>query len=293
MQINEKLDLVKTMVKKISVFVLILGLASGSALALALKDDISISLDEKRIKDLSPTGATLVFYVNINNSSSKTYHLSAYRYRFMVKDQEFIRLQTPLDNGLRISPRGKTLISLPVKITYNLLYKAVNGSEGEKLLPCSIMGEMAFSEGRRNRGALPFAFSGEFPIFRAPEISLIEIKANSLTIGGADLVVAVNIKNDNGFDLNLDNIKFNLKFGGHLIEEGNIGRNRSLKTGGGELFSIPLLLNFFDVGRDVYAVLQQDVINYRFAGEMELSTNWESIKLPFDIKHKITIKKTN
>lgn len=272
---------------------IMLGLMIGGALALALKDDISISLEQKRIKDLSPAGATLVFYVNINNSSSKTYNLSAYRYRFMVNEQEFIRLQTPLENGLRISPQEKTLISLPVKITYDLLYKTVNGSEGEKLLACYIMGEMAFSEGRRNRGALPFAFSGEFPIFHAPEITVTEIKANSLTIGGADLVVAVNIKNDNGFDLILDNIQFSLKFGGHLIEEGNIGRNRSLKTGGGELLTIPVLLNFFDVGKDVYAVLQQEVINCGFAGEMELSTNWESIKLPFAIRHKVTLKKTN
>ena len=173
---------------------IMLGLMTGSALALALKDDISISLEEKRIKDLSPAGATLVFYVNINNSSSKTYDLSAYRFRFMVKDQEFIRLQTPLDNGLRISPKGKTLISLPVKITYNLLYKTVNGVEGEKLLACSIMGDMAFSEGRKDRGYLPFAFSGEFPIFQAPKITVTEIKANSLTIWGADLLVVVNIK---------------------------------------------------------------------------------------------------
>ena len=65
------------MVKKISVFMIMLGLMIGGALALALKDDISISLEQKRIKDLSPAGATLVFYVNINNSSSKTYNLSA------------------------------------------------------------------------------------------------------------------------------------------------------------------------------------------------------------------------
>jgi LEA14-like dessication related protein len=279
--------------KKIPVFLVMLGLMTGAAWAFALKDDITITLEEKRIQDLSPEGATLVFYVNINNSSAKKYSLSAYRYRFMVKEQEFIRLQTPLDTGLRITPKGKTLISLPVKITYRLLHQTVSGLEDEKILACSIMGDMAFSEGRKNRGYLPFAFSGEFPIFQAPKVAVAEIKANSLTIGGADLLVKVNISNNNGFDLTLDNMRFNLKFGGHLIEQGHMGRNHRLKKGEREELALPVLLNFFDVGRDVYGILQQDVINCRFHGDLELSTNWERIKLPFDNQNKIKITKTN
>lgn len=258
----------------------------------ALNDEIKITLEDKLIREFSPDGLILDFYIGITNSSTKTYYLSGYQYRFMVEEQEFIRLQTPLGNDLRIEPRGRTPIRLPVKITYQLLYDNITGLEPGSIAACYMMGEFAFSDGRRNRGRLPIAFTGEFPLFVAPQITLGEIRIKTLTVGGADIDLAVVYANQNSFELPLELIDYSVKFGGHPIGSGRIRGDGSLDTGRENTISIPLLLNFFEVGKEVNGLLQQNSINSQFSGKIELNTAWGRMTLPFDRKVTAPVKRS-
>lgn len=281
------------MIKRICLFFMALFIISNSVLFSKLNDDINISLKEKQVQELSQDGLTLVFYVDITNSSSKTYYLSGYSYRFIVDQKEYIRLKTPLEQGLKIEALSNTLIALPVKITYDLLFNAISGLRQKKIVQCYIMGEMAFSDGRRNKGQLSFAFTGEFPIYKAPEIELRALKSNTLTIGGADLDFVATIRNPNGFEIWADNISYEIMFGGHLVKAGRITEDMEIGEGGEKEISISLLLNFFDVGRDVYAILQQDSVNCNFGGKLELRTAWGRLTVPFELQKKVPIIKTN
>lgn len=268
------------MKRKTYLFLVIFLLLTSFSLSQGLKD-IKISLEEKQIKDLSPSGVTLVFYINIKNSSSKPYFLSRYHYRFVVNQKEYFRLQTSPEEGIEINAPGKTLIALPVKINYELLFQIADELRQEDKALCYLMGELRFSDGRKDKGGVPFAFSGEFPIFREPDIEFVALKSNDLTIGGADLNFEVKFTNRNGFEMLLDRISYTLKFGGHPINEGTIAGDKSIESHGEKIFSILLLLNFFEVGKDVYSVLQQPSTFCNFSGEIEVRTIWGKIKIPF------------
>jgi len=281
------------MIKRICLFFMALFIISSSVLFSKLNDDINISLKEKQVQELNKDGLTLVFYVDITNSSSKTYYLSGYSYRFLVEQKEYIRLKTPLEQGLKIEALSNTLIALPVKITYDLLFNAISGLRQIKIGQCYIMGEMAFSDGRRNKGQLSFAFTGEFPIYKVPEIELSSLRSNTLTIGGADLDFVAKIRNPNGFEIWTDNISYEIMFGGHLVKAGTITEDIEIGEDKEKEVLISLLLNFFDVGRDVYAILQQDSVNCNFVGKLELRTAWGRVTFPFELQKKVLIIKTN
>jgi len=278
------------MKRKFYLFSVIFLLLSSFTLSRDLKD-IEISLEEKRIQDLSPSGVTVVFYVNIKNSSSKPYYLSRYHYRFVVNQKEYLRLQTSLEEGIKVNAAGNTLIALPVKITYNLLFQTADELRKEDKALCYLIGELGFSDGRKEKGGIPFAFSGEFPIFEEPDIEFSALKLNDLTIGGADLNFEVKFTNKNGFELLLNRISFTLKFEGHMINEGTIPGDKTIESHGEKIFSLPLLLNFFEVGKDVSAVLQQPSMLCDFSGEIEVRTIWGKIKIPFYKTGTITITK--
>jgi len=268
------------MKRKPYLFLVIFLLLTSFSLSLGLKD-IKISLEEKQIQALSPSGVTLVFYINIQNSSSKPYLLSRYHYRFVVNQKEYLRLQTSPEEGIEINAPGKTLIALPVKINYELLFQNEDELMQEDKALCYLMGELRFSDGRKDKGGVPFAFSGEFPILKEPDIEFVALKSNDLTIGGADLNFEVKFTNRNGFEMLLDRISYTLKFGGHPINEGTIPGDKTIESHGEKIFSILLLLNFFEVGKDVYAVLQQPSTFCNFSGEIEVKTIWGKIKIPF------------
>jgi hypothetical protein len=282
----------RVIMKRMVIPLLVLLVPAVSAVLNAgLKDDIRISLEEKQIQDLSSEGLTLAFYLNLENSSNKTYYLSGYAYRFVVNEREYLRLQVPLEGGPRIDPRKKTMISLPVRITYDLLYRSVGDLSGEKMVGCYLMGELAFSDGRRSRGSLPVAFNGEFPIYRRPEIVLEALRANAVTIGGADLLLETGLTNLNGFDFTVTSWVYTLKFGGHEILSDRRNRGVPLPAGGKIPLNIPVLINYFEVGSAVRGLLQQETVRCRLTGELELRTPWGRLTLPYDVEAQVPLVK--
>ena len=86
---------------------------SQTVLTFSLEDDIQISLREKQIQELGPSGLKLVFYITIKNSSSKAYYLSGYTYRFVVHQQEYFQMQTSVDE--KIKPGFTAVVSVITK----------------------------------------------------------------------------------------------------------------------------------------------------------------------------------
>jgi len=283
---------VKKLRKTLCFFLLFLWVLASSALPISLRKDLSISIEEKKIKDLNVSGLFLIFYVNISNSSSLPYYLSSYDYRFVVNQKEYFRLLTPLEEYIRIEARGKTLLSFPLKITYEHLFRVVEGIENEDKAQCYLTGAMTFSDDRKEKGRLPFAFSGEFPIFKKPEIEFLALQVKEMTIGGADLSFKMSLKNNNGFELLVDRIRYGFHLAGKSVGEGIISGDKNIGSGEIRVFSIPLLLSFFEVGKEVNTELRQPSALCRFFGDIEVRTAWGRIKIPFDKSDKVTISRS-
>jgi LEA14-like dessication related protein len=264
-------------------FIVALLLASLQiAYPASLDNDLKIELKERRIRDFTLEGLTLVFYVNIANSSSKTYYLSSYEYRFLVNHQDYIQLQTELEEGLKIEAKNETLVAFPVKITYENLFQAIPEIKNEGHPVCNLVGWAWFNDGRRERGKLALAFTGEFPIFWRPEIELVNIHVNGLTIGGADIDFEVKFVNKNRFELLVDRITYHLALGGHLLDRGMISGDKNIENQGEKVFALPFLLNFFDVGKEVYNILKQPSAQCTFSGDVEVQTIWGRLTIPYE-----------
>lgn len=278
--------------KKKVIFLIVLLMASVHfSLPASLTKDLKITVGEKRIRDFSLDGLTFVFHVNIANSSSKDYFLSGYEYRFIVNQTDYLQLQTELEEGIRIEARGETLVAFPVKITYENLFRTIPEMKNELHVMCNLVGWARFSDVRRERGKLALAFTGDFPIFWKPELQLVRLQVNTLTIGGADIEFAVKFQNKNRFDLMVDRISYTLTLAGYEIEKGTIAGDKNIDKQGEKLFSLPLLLDFFDVGKEVYNVLNKSSTQSRFFGVVEVQTVWGRLTIPFDKQELLTIKR--
>ena len=272
-------------------FVVLLVAMAQFSFSATITKDLKIELKEKRIRDFSLDGLTLVFYVNIVNSSSKTYFLAGYDYRFIVDQKDYLQLQTGLEEGLRIEAREETLVAFPIRITYKNLFRTIPEMENELHATCNLVGWARFSDGRRDKGKLPLAFTGDFPIFWRPEFELVQLRINTLTIGGAELDFEVKFKNKNRFDLMVDRISYTLTLAGYEIESGNISGDKNIDNQGEKIFSLPLLLNFFDVGREVYDVLDKSSTQCVFSGEVEIQTVWGRLIILFDEQGLLSISR--
>jgi len=267
--------------KKAILLVVLILVLSNLSLEASLAKDIEIEVREKRIRDFTLEGLILEFYVAISNSTSRDLFLSGYEYRFIVNQKDYLQLRTELDEGLRVEARNEILVSFPVKITYKNLFLEIPEMADESHAVCNLVGWAMFSDGRRERGKIALAFTGDFPIFWKPELELVRLQVNTLTIGGADLDFEVKFSNKNRFDLIVDRISYALAFAGFEVQRGTIGGDKNIDKQGEKVFSMPLLLNFFDVGKEVYNVLNKSSTQCLFSGDVEVQTVWGRLTIPF------------
>ena len=253
------------------------------------KDEITLVLKEKVIKDLSSSGLILAFHVAVVNPAPAPRRLVRYRYRVRIDQKEYINTTVELPQPLVVPPEGETLIALPVKITYDLLRQAIGPIEVRGL--CDIVGDMYFQTERDKEQKASFAFSGEFPIFKDPEIDLLPLDVVDLTVGGADVVFHPRFRNPNSYDLIVRAIDFELAFSGHVVLSGAIPGDKSLPQTGEKTFSLPFLVDFFESGDDVRAGFAKDEFPCRFTGRITIASVWGPLVIPFAAVQSLRLSK--
>jgi LEA14-like dessication related protein len=278
----------RTLLAAAAAGVLILGTA-GSTAASAAKKNIAVSLSKKEIREMDGTGLTLVFYLEIRNSSRLLYDLTQYDFRVVVQGTDYFALKTTLESAIVVPREDKILISLPIKITYADLLERVPGAAGSSKLPCYVTGLLIFADSRKKEEKVPFAFSGEFPIFKDLEILIQPLEVKTLTIGGTEFTFAFACRNGNSFDLTLENLAYRLAIEDRTISEGVIKGANQVAGGGEKTFSFPIMLDFFEVGRELFDLLKQPSVACELSGETRAESLWGEIRILFSKKESVKI----
>lgn len=244
------------------------------------KDEVAVTLKDKVIRDLSSSGLTLAFRLEMANPATAPRSLVRYRYRVTVRQKEFLNMEVRLDEPLVCEAGRSMLVALPVRITYEHLQAAVGPIEGRAV--CDVVGEMVFLNERKREQRVPFAFSGEFPIFRDPEVEILPLVVKDLTVGGADVVFRSLFRNLNDYDLLVDAIRFELSFGDRRVLSGDIPGDKSLPRSGEKVFALPFLVDFFEAGEETREAFSRDGFPCRFAGTIEIASVWGRLVVPFE-----------
>jgi LEA14-like dessication related protein len=270
----------------VSAWAVVAGFAASSQ-----KYDVEISLREKKILDLTPEGLSLVFNLDIYNTLSAPLFLTKYDYRVVINETEYLNLKTSLDEPIRVEPKSGLLIALPVKVTNEYLFQTVPDVRTKDQAACFLTGGIVFQDEKKKEKRVPVAFSGDFPIYRELEMRILPVEAKDLTVGGANLVFKAALKNPNGFSFKIDRVTYRLDFVGKTVSEGAVGQGIAVESRGERAFAIPLLLDFFEVGKAVYDGLEQPPVAVRFSGEVEVSSRWGSFTIPFNKSDKVAVQK--
>jgi hypothetical protein len=247
-----------------------LAVIPGSAPA---KKDIVISLERKEIRQMDASGLVLIFYLQIANYERSSYSLVEYDYRVVVQDTDYFALRTALEEPIPVAGEATTRISLPLKITYpDLLERVPAAAEGPKAL-CYVTGTMIFADSRGRQEKIPFAFSGEFPVFHELEVEIRPLEVKTLTIGGTEFTIVFTCRNKNSFEMVLGKLAYRFNLEGRTVAEGVVAAGKRIASLDEITLSLPHMLEFFEVGREVFDTLQKPSA----AGELGINTRAESI----------------
>ena len=254
-------------------------LAAAGTAAPPARKNIRVSLENKEIREMDSSGLTLIFFLELANSSRTGYSFGEYDYRVVVEGIDYFALKTSLDAPIPVEGEAATRISLPVKITYADLFERVPTAAGLSKASCYVTGLMIFTDSKGRAEKIPFAFSGDFPLFQDLEMEFKPLDIKTLTIGGTEFTLSFSLRNKNSFGLTLGKLAYKLEAEGRVIAEGTIAGGKTIESQAEFTFSLPLMLDFFEVGREVFDIFQKPSSPGRMSCESQFESTWGVFKL--------------
>lgn len=282
--LNMGIRLLRRTVSSLLFFLIAAGLTASPA-----KKNIVVSLERKEIRDMDSSGLILVFFLEIANSSRSSYSLGEYDYRVVVEGTDYFALKTSLESPIPVEKDTTTRISLPVKITYADLLERVPAVTDVPKASCYVTGLMIFADSRGRQEKIPFAFSGDFPVFRELEVEVKPLAVKTLTIGGAEFTLTFSFRNRNSFELTLGKLAYKFEVEGRTFAEGIIPGGKKIESQAEVVFSLPLMLDFFEVGREVFDIFQKPSAACLLSGGSRVDSVWGELKVSFVKKEDIQI----
>lgn len=260
-----------------------------TALLFASKKELEVFLEGKKIEALSSMGLTLNFLFRISNSSPLDYRVVKIETRPLINQQEFFRLENPLETPIVVPSKSSVLINVPVKITYAYLFQSFPELQKAEKMICQLVGWLTLIDSRQREQKLSLAATADFPYFKDWPLILEALQVNNLTIGGADLIFNFSLINSQSSTWILRFFEGQIELAGKKVAAFSQTFQDSLGPGEGKKLSVPLLLDFFELGGDLQEALSGPSIETSLTGYLVIENEWGKFQIPLAAKGQLTI----
>jgi LEA14-like dessication related protein len=220
-----------------------------------------------------------VFYVD--NPNPVGIPLESFDYALALADVELLSGADP--DGLELLAADMSEVALPVDLEFLSVYELINTTRGLDDVPFGLEGSFGFDSplGVVN---LPYDAGGDFPALRTPSLELGRLRLEDLSFTSATLQLDVEVDNDHGSTVWLENFDYALSLEGIEVGTGMIADFAGVDGATTYTVGLPLEVDFFDAGEAIYEALTGgDKINVKIEAATDVITPFEGYTLPLEI----------
>jgi LEA14-like dessication related protein len=214
----------------------------------------TVSFNKFDVKEINFEEADVDFVFDVNNPNPVEISLSSFSYAFGL--QEVDLLDGDDDDGMTLEAVGASELALPVHLTWQDAWDAVQATRGEDMIGFGLEGDFGFDT-PVGEALLPYDEGGEFPAPRTPKFSFKKVRVTRLDVftQTADIEVDLGVDNEHGSSLFFENFDYDLSLGGTRVAQGliaNLGEaDGDAETG----MSIPASIDLLNTGGAVWDAL--------------------------------------
>lgn len=200
------------------------------------------------IESLSTESLTLLVDVKVNNPNTFALKTAGVDLDLLVDKHKVAKINQP-DSNVSLPAKGSKSMRFPVTLMFDQILKSVGDLTDKDELNYVVEGTVAINLPVLGDFDMPVDFAGVLPIPKQPDISFKNLNVDSIGFSGVKLSVDLEITNPNRFDVNLSNVRYQLKTEGKSLGEGKI-QNINLLEGKTQYLSIPLSIGMNgEIGR--------------------------------------------
>lgn len=221
------------------------------------------------------------FVFLVDNPNPVGIPLENFDYALTLADIELVSGADP--DGLELLADDSSELALPVDLEFDNIYRFIETTRGLDAVPFGLSGSFGF-DSPLGVVTLPYDAEGDFPALRTPALDLGKLHLDDLSLTSASLALDVDVDNDHGSTIWLQDFAYALTLEGVEVGDGLVPDFASVDGATTYTVSIPFEVDFLDAGQAVYEALTGgDPINVRLDASTDVTTPFESVVLPLDV----------
>lgn len=242
------------------------------------------------IESLSTEAVTLLVDVKVTNPNAFALKTAGFDLDLLVNEHNIARVNQP-DAKLSLPAKGSNSIRLPVTLTFDQVMKSVGGLADKTELNYAVEGSVAINLPVLGDFNMPVDFAGVLPVPKKPDVVFKNLNLASIGLSGVKLSVDLEVTNPNRFDVNLSDVRYQVKTEGKSLGEGKI-LNIDLSEGKTQHISIPLSIAMGDMGASLYRLLTSSApvaVDLSIAADVDTNiSGWKSTPLSFETQQMLS-----
>ncbi len=255
----------------------------GDVLSGASKPDARIT--SVKLTGLDLTAADLQFGVQVVNPYPVPLPLVQLDYAMSSGDSAFLS-GSSTEQGV-IPANGSSTFAVPARVNFAQLLAAVSGVRPGQVIPYTIDATVGLDltvldEKVLEPLRLPLQKSGELPVPAVPGIELSSVDWTNLDLQQAAATLNLQVTNNNQFPIDLSRLNYGLSLGGTEVARADVFEQSWIPAGGDGQLQIPISLSPQSLGVAGFNMLLGSGAAYRLQGNLDASTPYGPISLPFD-----------
>ncbi len=252
-----------------------------------------VDVQNVRFTGMSFDAIDLAVDLKIQNPNPIGAKLAGFDYDFLIDDASFLKGQQ--NSQLSIEAMGESTIEIPLSLNFKELYNTFQSLKNLDSSAYKIICGLSFDLPVLGPTRIPVSKSGNLPMLKLPEVKIGSLKLNKITFSSADLELKINVNNPNTFNFLVNNLNYDFIINGQTWAKGLTQSQIRVQEKGESTISIPISLNFMEMGRTIYKMISGDQkLNYQLKGDLDLNTSLPllgQVNLPIDRMGEIKILK--
>ncbi len=232
----------------------------------------TVDVQGVHLTGLSLDSVALGLDLNVNNPNPISATLAGFDYDLQVNNSSVVKGNE--NQQTTIQAAGTSTVEVPVAISFHDLYNTFKSLSSQDstgyTLKCGLSVDLPVLGTTR----IPVTTSGKIPNIKVPSVTAGSVKVNNISVSGADIALQVNVKNPNPFSFLLNSFNYTFAVGGSTWANGTSQKSVQVNKKGESTITIPVSLNFLDMGTSAYKLLTTDnqTIPYKLTGGLDLSS---------------------
>ena len=259
-------------------------LASGCTTLRALFGDVTkpeLTFKRLELSGLSFESATLGVVYEIDNPYEIPIELAHVDYQLAVEGKRVFS-GSP-NEGVRIPAGRSREVTFPARVRYAELGSVARAIFSKERLQWRAAGNLGVDT---PVGMLqfPLSKSGTFDRPQLPQVRIAAVRAPTVRATGADLRVALDVRNSNPFPMPLEALDYALNVGGKRVGTGSV-RGARVAAGGTQRIELPVEVGFAQAAGGLRRLLAGEATDVSIDGRLDFG----SIGGPLEVARRIAL----